>query len=526
MISVLIVDDDMATVDVIKNSIEWDKLGIEQVHIAYNVSGAKKILEGRKIDIIISDIEMPKETGLDLLKWVRNEKIDSEFLLLTCHESFSFATDAIHFNAAAYLTKPFDIDIMELTLRKIIDKLVNEQTLKKSSEYGLWMKNNCRLMQVDFWKRVIEGNFSNRNHLMHEIEDRHLNITTEGTYTLVFSKLSNIEADMERYGKSVFEFILEGFHSELLLGKVENESVVKLYAGNTLNFITISKEMTQEKLRESCNKLIDMCNQYFKGTITCCISNHYDIMDLSRAGVKLEQLFGYYVSHFGKVFLENEVELPIDNKIQIIHLEKLVDLVEKKEKANVLHYLKNIFEELSSYNNLNKHSLYLMQQEIVQVVYADLMKQGIQATELFHDALDIQMYDQAVESTVDMARWANYLLGKTFEYEEEIAKSATIIDKIKHFIHEHYMEEITRNEIAGEFFLTPSYLAKLYKRKTGVNIKDYINEYRIQKAKELLKAGECNVGDVAEKVGFDNFSYFSTLFKKITGVSPKDYRNS
>jgi two-component system response regulator YesN len=524
MISVLIVDDDMATVDVIKDSVEWDKLGIDQVHITYNVSGAKKILEQNKVDIIISDIEMPKESGLDLLKWVRKENIASEFLLLTCHESFSYATDAIHLNAAAYLTKPFDIDIMEMTLRKIVNKLIDERNLKKSSEYGVWVQKNLRLMKVDFWKRVLDGNFSDRNHLKNEIAERHLDIPENGTYSIVYSKFSNIEADIERYGKSVYEFILEGFHSEILLGQVENESVVKLYSGKTLNFITITQEFSQDELRESCNKLIEMCNQYFKGNITCCISKNYDIMDLGKAGTTVEQLFSYNVSQFGTVFLENEVELPKDNKIQIINLEQLVDLVEKKEKANILHYLKTIFEELSAYKNLNKHSLYLMQQEIVQVVYADLMKQGIQATKLFYDELSIKMYDQAIESTVDMIRWVNYLLGKTFEYEEEVAKAATIIDKINDFIHEHYMEEITRNEIAGEFFLTPSYLAKLYKRKTGVNVKDYINEYRIEKAKELLKSGECNVGNVAEKVGFDNFSYFSTLFKKITGVSPKEYR--
>ena len=220
MISVLIVDDDIATVDVIKDSMKWDKLGIGQVYIAYNVSGGKKILEEKNVDIIISDIEMPKESGLDLLKWVRNKKIDSEFLLLTCHERFSYAADAIQLNAAAYLTKPFDIDIMEMTLRKIVNKLVDERNLKKSSEYGIWMEKNLRLMKIDFWKRVIEGNFSNRNRLMHEMEDRHLNIATDIAYTLVFSKLSNIDADIERFGKSVFEFILEGFHSELLMSEI------------------------------------------------------------------------------------------------------------------------------------------------------------------------------------------------------------------------------------------------------------------------------------------------------------------
>lgn len=525
MISVLIVDDDMATVDVIKDSINWDTLGIVSVLIAYNVSGAKKILENNKVDIIISDIEMPKESGLDLLKWVRNEKIDSEFLLLTCHESFSFATDAINYHASAYLTKPFDINIMEMNLRKIIDKLMKERKIKKSSEYGIWVQKNLRIMKVDFWKKVLEGNFSDRSHLIQEIEDRHLNMNTQERYILVYSKLNNVEADIERYGKSVYEFILEGFHSELLLDQVENERVVKLNALKTLSFITISQGVSQEQLRQRCNRLIDMCSLYFKGTITCCISNENDMMDLSKVMLDLEQYFSINVSKFGKVFLETEVEHPIDNKIQIINLEKLHHLVEQKEKANILNYLKTIFEELSAFKNLNKHSLYLMQQEIVQVVYADLMKQGIQATKLFYDELSIKMSDRAVESTVDMIRWVNYLLSKTFEYEEEIAKAATIIDKINSFIHEHYMEDISRNEIAGEFYLTPSYLAKLYKRKTGVNVKDYINEYRIEKAKELLKSGECNVGNVAEKVGFDNFSYFSTIFKKMTGVSPKEYRN-
>ena len=162
----------------------------------------------------------------------------------------------------------------------------------------------------------------------------------------------------------------------------------------------------------------------------------------------------------------------------------------------------------------------------MQVVYADLMKQGIQATRLFYDEISIKLADHAINSTVDMIRWVNYLLEKTFEYEEEVAKSATIIEKINKYVQEHYMEDIGRNEISAEFYLTPEYLAKLYKKKTGINLKDYINEYRIERAKELLRAGEQNISKIAESVGFDNFTYFSTLFKKITGVSPKEYKKN
>ena len=74
MISVLIVDDDMVTVDVIKDSTRWDKLGIDEVYIAYNVSGGKKILEEKNIDIIISDIEMPKRKWIGFTKVGKKQK--------------------------------------------------------------------------------------------------------------------------------------------------------------------------------------------------------------------------------------------------------------------------------------------------------------------------------------------------------------------------------------------------------------------------------------------------------------------
>lgn len=526
MINLLIVDDDIATVEVIKNSVNWDKLGIDSVQTAYNVAGARALLSEQKIDIIISDIEMPQESGLDLLKWVREEKIDCEFLLLTCHEKFAYATKAINYDAAAYLTKPFDIDIMELNLQKIITKQNQKRSLQKNSEYGVWMEKNLRFMKLDFWKAVLDGELINEERIEIEVKSRHLEIPYNKKYNLFYTRLSNIEEDVERYGKNVFEFVMEGFHSEVLTDQVENECVIKYPTEDALSFITVCEEGQPGILKEKCERLIEICKEYFKTTVTCCISDAYTVTELFDVKQRLKKLFSYNVSNYGKAFFEQEVELPENKEIQILDLEKMVALLEKKDKAPILNYLKRIFDELSSLKKLHIHSLYLIKQEIIQVVYADLMKQGIQATKLFYDDLSIKMSEHALNSTIDMIRWVNYLLEKTFAYEEEVEKSATIIDKINKYIREHYMEDIGRNEIAGEFFLTPEYLAKLYKKRTGINLKDYINEYRIEVAKELLKSGEKNISNIAEAVGFNNFSYFSTLFKKITGVSPKEYKNN
>ena len=90
---------------------------------------------------------------------------------------------------------------------------------------------------------------------------------------------------------------------------------------------------------------------------------------------------------------------------------------------------------------------------------------------------------------------------------------------------EHYREEIGRNEAAAVVYLTPEYAAKLFKKETGMNLKDYIHQVRIREAKTLL-AGGGKVSVVAQQVGFDNFSYFSTVFKRITGVSPNEYKRA
>ena len=132
---VLIVDDDIATVDVVQNSIDWKKLGVRETFSAYNISHAKKILSEHEVDIIISDIEMPQGSGIELLEWLREQKMPGEFLFLTCHENFDYAARALKNQASEYLLKPFDVNVMEAALKKIILKI--RETRQLIAESGI-----------------------------------------------------------------------------------------------------------------------------------------------------------------------------------------------------------------------------------------------------------------------------------------------------------------------------------------------------------------------------------------------------
>lgn len=146
---ILIVDDDTAIVEMIRDSVNWDRLGIDEVDTAYNVEAAKKNLTEKPADIVISDIEMPGETGLDLLKWLRDEEMPGKLLLLTAHENFCYAIQAVRYHAEEYLMKPFNLEVVEMALQKIAIGIRKEQEQSRLIEG--WTERNRREARKSFW---------------------------------------------------------------------------------------------------------------------------------------------------------------------------------------------------------------------------------------------------------------------------------------------------------------------------------------------------------------------------------------
>ena len=97
--SVLILDDEEFSVDVLMEDIHWEKCGISQVHGVYSVRQAKEFLKKNAVNILICDIEMPGENGLDLVEWAmeyaRFSKDPMICIMLTCHPEYSFLRKAM-----------------------------------------------------------------------------------------------------------------------------------------------------------------------------------------------------------------------------------------------------------------------------------------------------------------------------------------------------------------------------------------------------------------------------------------------
>lgn len=94
------------------------------------------------------------------------------------------------------------------------------------------------------------------------------------------------------------------------------------------------------------------------------------------------------------------------------------------------------------------------------------------------------------------------------------------------YIHQHYAEELFISELAREFGMERRRFSKLFEQLTGLAPIQYLTEYRIRKAKELLRTSSYPMAKIAEQVGYSDSFYFSRVFKKYVGMSPSTYRRA
>ena len=101
--------------------------------------------------------------------------------------------------------------------------------------------------------------------------------------------------------------------------------------------------------------------------------------------------------------------------------------------------------------------------------------------------------------------------------------SSHIIKMALVYIQDHYSSNFSLSELSDRLLITPNYLSRLFKEKTGFSFTEYMTNYRLDVAKKILKAGQFKVYEVAEKAGYSDAQYFAKQFKKAVGVTPKEY---
>lgn len=122
-------------------------------------------------------------------------------------------------------------------------------------------------------------------------------------------------------------------------------------------------------------------------------------------------------------------------------------------------------------------------------------------------------------------RLADTFIGKEDKQENEQGDSENqFIKRAEEYIYEHYMEQVTLNDIADCLGVSKGYVSTLFTQNKQCGFVDYLNYVRVERACSYLEQNYLKIYEIAYRVGFRDEKYFSKVFKKIKGMSPKEYR--
>lgn len=512
---VLIVDDEVFTVRAIKSSLDWERLGISEVFTVYNAVKAKEIIADNEIDIMICDIEMPQEDGMQLFSWVRENQYKPETVFLTCHSEFKYAQQAIKLGAFDYCVKPVDFNELEKVIEKAKDKILKDNQLEIKNKLGDYWIENQELIKQQFWHNLLILKSKEKpEKIEQKAHNLNLNFDKDDQFQIVLISVKKIKMLLDDWQEDMLLYALQNIAKEILLIDLESNRTV--LTGGKLVVIFKKDEITD--IKGQCLQYAQICEKHLNISIVCYLSGRVFCEEIYDAYKTLVVIEKNDILCSEKIVALDEITHNVDNS-EINIPNSWNELLNFQQKDKLMHEIRFFLDRLQKNNQMNLQTLKKIQQDLLQMIFIYLQIRNVQAHKIYMDD-----NENSFNSVNEMYVWIDKTIDLMYEVSREDSAGAydQIISKIKLYILNHLCEDIRREDIAKTVNLSLDYMARIFKNETGYTVNEYIISKKMEKAFQLLKTTNDSVSEIAQKVGYDNFSYFSKQFKKYTGYTPRE----
>lgn len=537
MYKVLIVDDEPIIRKGLRNIINWKNFGCEVVAEAGDGLDGLELIRKHKPDIIITDIKMPETDGLSMIKQMKEDVPDSKIIILTGHRDFDYVHEALKLGVTDFLLKPSRIEELTSAISRAVKELKFQN--QRSEEFDklsqLFTQNISVLREKLLYDIIYEIN-TNRDDIKEKLE---LFQTRQGDFRMLLVQNDAEESDgsdISQYDRHLYQFGIINTFIEIFSDKFDVLHVTLDTVG--IAFIVMPREGVEDELAETINKkctyLQEIINNCFGFTVTIAISSEgSDFTELPQkfgeCRAALEHKF--YLGN-NSIIYHSDVNtfFRYDDHSMLEKLEKaLLEGIKSGNETAVEGRLKDIYSYIRNIDPSQKEfikNFYWNTITSINSIRLSLMSsedgRKVEYTELSGLYGLIEKCSNADELHTLLEESARSVVSKVNNYNNKSIK--LILRKAVEYLQTHYHEPITLNEVAEHTFVSTYYISRMFKKEMGKNFVDYLNELRIEKAKELLKDVRYKTYEVAEKVGIPDAHYFSRLFKKYVGMTPTEYR--
>lgn len=505
MYQLLLVDDEEIALKGLSMYVDWESMGFQLVDAVYTIAQAKEVMERQTIHVLLTDIQLENESGLDLIEWVGNQYPDTSCVILSGHENFEYARRALRYGTFDFLTKPVQFDALRKTFASLKKKLEEmDGQIDKTEEY-------FALKRASVFNRLI----SDKNYQVDADLLREMGIPTGKTVTL--ARLCILEQ----------MFLVEGVKNALVkqLEQLPGDD------GGPDVFDNAPTELTAVFYNESPQSLKEKLLSFQK---SASIALKIGISDpqgswagvhgaYSQAGQALD---GAFIRHPDSVLAFEEIR----------QASASVYLLADAFRESCMECL--LEKDYSGFSTLVEREMMLLakSRNCVQLLHSFTTEMSLLISRFLRGYLPdytgndaAQVIQQIVSRTQPqdiITFFQSYILSVWPLVRETTQPSSDILLQIKQYIKEHFMENITLQQLSDVFYLHPNYLSRLFKEKGGQRFIDYLTTVRVENAKELLAHSGLKINDIGPMVGYETPKYFGKIFKETTGMTPREYRDA
>ena len=508
----LLVDDDKIVLDSMPSSYPWQDWGITEIRTAWSIRQAKEILGREQMDILLCDIEMPMGTGIELVEWIQeNPQISLVTILLTCHSEFRYARRALQLGCSNYLLKPAE----ERELKAAILDAEEKVAALRRSEREQKRKERQHQDMDHFWETVFTHRITGEERLRRLCGE--YGIREEACFTPVLISMKHHSFRVRDVSRSLMSFIMENVVREVLKGQT-----FALLNGNNERLWLLFAEKDPQDLSSLFSEMIVWMEKNYHCAVSCYQGRKIFLTDWMKECEKLSDADERFAKS-PEIYSSSQIRRRCRIQSELTDGEKnhFVNLFSSGKYAELLQRMEQYFQEL-----LPEQCSMAFLRSFAHQINREFEREMEQKTDGRFQKVQMKLCEENRDHTASVPGLMEYY-GRMFELLKKTDEEKTpeeVVSRVKLYISMNIRQPLGREEVAASVGLHPDYLNRIFKKETGLPLKEYIADKKIQIACDLLTQTDFQIGEIGEMVGYVNFSSFTTFFKNRTGLTPAGWR--
>lgn len=485
MKTVLIVEDEKMIRQGIKAMIQRSGVPVEVIIECTNGEMALEVIREQKVDVMFTDIRMPKMDGIELVKQMQSCEHVPLTVAISGYDDFSYAVEMLRNGVREYILKPVEREKIAEILQKLNEEIVhNQEKVKQNKRLGYQQVKHLMLLE-----------------------------------SMTEEELGTLE---QQYEKEFYECAYAVCATNCKeRGEMQTDNYIYLSNIEGSDIFVVPEETVELLLK---NELKD-------GYVGVS-GLHYGLAELRTAYLESQKLrkrafcqnqtivrMGDETEHVPERLIQEAERLTADaaklQRVQLIGTERREEL--EKVWRRFFYEVKNGRITPEQYENCMVEFFH----ETAKT-YRNAVEEDVETMQRFRDIFHEDCINIFEERLIAWILNLQECIGSQLDVNRNSQKIKQAVE----YIEQNYASDLNMAVVSNYISMNYSLFSYSFKQYTGSNFVNYLKDIRMREAKRLLAETDMRIIEISQAVGYENEKHFMKIFKASCGVSPSEYRKN